>query len=358
MEKDFRRHIQKVYFEISSMGLSAKLSRLNTLGKFQNSVSYSEALLALDLLFRLCDLFQCTDIPELFELFYIHEYWQRQEHTILVPTSIKPDFQIDEKNTVMCTLARSPQKGCLECSHFDACEFPRTVSSDDLSAVNWRCVECGNPLEFPAVLYQSWITRTHNVKIEFLCCSCFMDYSVIEEGRKEIERGEFTIHSPLPVDPHIDPAIFSPNWMNFEDLVATTLGFFAILLAQFEDPRSALYQKVPHPAPQDEIAWEVMQIATSQMSLAFFTYLAEYLPNILASPRLGALFEYCYNFLEPQDIIFLEDRKDIVYNFSYKFRDFIYALVKSTHISNIIAALRADQPSWEKLNAWVASRFI
>lgn len=146
--------------------------------------------------------------------------------------------------------------------------------------------------------------------------------------------------------------------MNFEDLVATTLGFFAILLAQFEDPRSALYQKVPHPAPQDEIAWEVMQIATSQMSLAFFTYLAEYLPNILASPRLGALFEYCYNFLEPQDIIFLEDRKDIVYNFSYKFRDFIYALVKSTHISNIIAALRADQPSWEKLNAWVASRFI
>ncbi len=357
LEKNFCRHIHHVYSEISSLGLSGKLSRLSTLGKFQHSVSYQEGLLAIDLLFHLCDLFQCTDIPELFELFYIYEYWDRREHAIFALPSIKPDFQIDEKNTVTCTLARTAGKGCLECTHFDACEFPRAVTPDDLGGVNWRCIDCGNPLEFPAILYQSWLIRSHNVKIEFLCCSCFMDYSVVEEGRKEIERGEYTILSPLPADLHLSPAIFSPNCMNFKDLIATTLGFFAILTAQFDDPRFALYHKVPHPAPQDEIAWETMQIATSQISRTSFTHLAQILPRALVSPRLDALFEYCFNFLEPEDIIFPEDTKDSVYNFSYKFRDFIYALMKGPHVPRMIATLQENPETWDKINTWVANRF-
>ncbi len=361
MEKNFCRHIQQVYSEISSLGLSAKLSRLSTLEKFHHSVSFQEALLALDLLFRLCDQFHCIDIPELFELFYIYEYWDRREHTIFTPPLVTPDFQINE-NTVTCTLASSPNKGCLACTHFDACDFPRAITPDDLSNVNWRCINCGNPLEFPAILYQQWLTRNHNVKIQFLCCICFMEYSVVEEGRKEIPWREYPVineeAAPLRVDSHFALSAFNPICMNFKDLIATTLGFLAVLSAQFEDQGFALYHKVPHPVPQDEIAWEAMQIATSQMSQVSFAHLAQILPRALASPRLDALFEYCFNFLESEDLIFLEDTKDLVYNFNYKFRDLVYALMKTPHVANIIATLQADQPTWEKLNSWVASRFI
>ncbi len=361
MEKDFRRHIQQVYCEISYLGLSAKLSRLSTLEKFQHSVSFSEALLALELLFRLCDQFHCTDIPELFELFYIYEYWDRREHAIFTPPSLAPDFQIGE-NAVTCTLASSPSKGCLACTHFDACHFPRAITPDDLSNADWRCINCGNPLEFPAILYQKWLTHAHNVKIQFLCCICFMEYSAVEEGRKELGWSEYPLVAetlrPLPADSHFSPVVFHPTSMNFKDLIAITLGFLAILSAQFEDPRFALYHKVPHPVPQDEIAWEAMQIARSQMSRTSFTYLAQILPRALVSPRLDALFEYCFNFLEPEDLIFLEDTNDLVFNFSYKFRDLMYTLMKTPHVANIIARLQVDQTSWDEINAWVASRFI
>ncbi len=360
LEKNFCRHIQQVYAEISALGLSAKLSRLSTLGKFQHSVNFQEALLSLDLLFRLCDQFRCMDIPELFKLFFIYEYWNRRERTIFATPSITPNFQINE-NTVTCARADIPNKGCLACSHFDACQFPRVITPDDLSEANWRCMVCGNPLEFPTVLYQKWLSHSHNVKTHFLCCLCFMEYSLTEEGQGNLLGSDLPVLppeiTPLATDFNISLLGFGPGNLGLKDLLAIILGFLSILSFQFEDPRFALYHKIPHPAPQDEIAWETMQIALSQISRSAFDYLASVLPQALASPRLDSLFEYCFGILEPQDLISCEDNKDIVFNFSYKLRDFVYAIVKSPHISRIISTLKENPKTWDKLNAWVATQF-
>ena len=359
LENSFIRYIQQVYSEISSLGLSAGVSRLSTLGKFQHSVRYQEGLLALDYLFRLCDQFHCTDIPELFEMFFINEYRNRREQTIFLPPSITPQFQIND-DTVCCTLAENLKKGCLTCSHFDACKFPRAITAEDLSKANWRCMICGNPLEFPTVLFQNWLSHTHHVKTQFLCCICFLEYSRTGEGSDILPGSELPKTLPeaaLPKSFHVSINDVVPQDLNLTDMFTVVLGLISLLSSQFDDPQYPLHSKVPHPVSHDRVAWEAIQIADSQLTRSKFEYLLRILPRTLTSPRLDALFDYCLGFFEPQDIISLEDRKDAVFNFGDKFKDFLQAIMKSNYMPHIIAVLRQNIAIWDELNSWISSQF-
>ncbi|OLS13550.1 MAG: hypothetical protein RBG13Loki_2830 [Promethearchaeota archaeon CR_4] len=359
MEKSFPRYLQRVYSEISSLGLSAGLSRLSTLGKFQHSVNYQEALLALDFLFRLCDQFQCTDIPELFKLFFIYEYWNRQKHAIFLPPKTTPHFEIIG-NSVVCSSAEFPKKGCLDCSHFDTCEFPRNVTADDLFEVNWRCIICGNPLEFPTVLFQSWLSYTHHVKTQFLCCICFLEYSNTEEELDILSGTELPYFSPDDVLPSYFEVSMNENMtnnINLTDLLNIILGVLCLLSSQLNDSRYVLHYNLSYPLSKDIIAQEAIKIAGSQVTQSKFTYLQNIFSPTLTSPRLDALFDYCLGFLDPQDIISLEDTKAIVFAFSEKFKDFLYALMKSHYVPHILSILRENSTTWDDLNSWIANQF-
>jgi len=363
LERNFSQHIQRIYSEISTLGLSAGLSRLKSLEKFQHSVNHHESLATLDFLLRLCDQFRCEDIPELFELFFIYEYWKRINCTIFLTTSVTPDFQINN-NSVTCMHAEISTTGCLDCSSFDACAFPRVISPDDLSEANWRCIVCGNPLEFATILFQKWLSYTHHVRTHFLCCLCFAEYSLSEDNQENLPPFDLSLQSPeLPrLQTHNDGNLpeFRTDLLNFKDLLAVLLGFLSILAAQFEDPTFPLYYKVPHPIPHDELAWHCMQIASSQLSFQAFAHLANILPKALSSPRLEPLFEYCFSFLEPTDIVSpdgIGQEKGAIFLLSHKFRDFFYVLIESPHISRINALLKDNAETWIRLNSWVVNHF-
>jgi len=363
MEKSLSNVILQAYQDISARGLSAGLETLNHLVKYQHSVSYEEGLLALDYLFQLCNFFGCRDVTELTELFTIYEFWRRQSQTIFLPPDISPHFETVE-NHIICTLPTIPAKGCLLCSYFDRCRFPRSVNADAFSNAQWRCVSCGNALEFPTAMYEVWITHHYGVTTQFLCCACFLEYSIAGEPEGDATNATLTQILQSPPLLHLPRVTEYPVVITLEDVYlydwcAVILSLIAMLFFLFDDSGSPFYNKMGHPAPHDAVAWEAMQMVASQFSLDDFPHVANVILRPLADfPILDALFDYCLGVLVMNDFFPDDARDPPKLTLSSNFKDFAYVFVKSEFPPLIVSSLQQSPPAWDKVVLWAEDHFI
>lgn len=363
MEKTVSNLIWRDYHRIVNQGLSAGLDPLERLLKFQHSVSYHEALLSLELLFRLCDRFRCQDVTELTALSYIHEYWCLQEQINSLPSKIAPRFEITE-NKISCTRAEKPLKGCLRCHHFNACIFPREVLPDDLGNAQWRCVACGNALEFPTIMYEAWVMHQQGVTAQFLCCACFMEYSCQGDFSNDaIKAADF--YKMLTTSRVSTPASIlvtgeaSTEEIYLMDLFTVFLSLVSTLKALFEDPNSHLYYKIVHPASSDNVIGLIFQLLIQYFKREDFARVTNLiLPRLGECPRLSSLFEYCIGNFAMEDFLLLEDADTSILSFSPNFRDFICVFVQTNLPQRILDVFQQSPATWDQLTLWVEDQFI
>jgi hypothetical protein len=363
MENTRSANVWQAYTPLESQGLSAGLDGLNHLVKYQHSVTFEEGLQTISHLFHLCALFRCRDIIELVELFTIYEFWHRQRTTIYLPADVSPHFEVIG-STVVCTLPAKRDKGCIRCEYFDRCTFPRSITPDDFTNARWRCVSCGNALEFPAIMYETWLARQYKVTANFLCCACFAEFTVAEEFQDDATKAILLqkLISPPPAyvrKTYEYPPVIPAEDVAVYDLGAVLIGLLSILLELFSTPGSHLHGRVRATAPQDVISWEAMRMIEQAFSIDDFPLVANtLLPLVTDVPLFDSLFDYCVGVFTTWDFAPAETQANNRFALSSKFKEFGCVFARTEFPGEIISTLEQFPPAYEKLTLWAEDHFI